>query len=758
MNNFPTVSSRGTNGLPEEYVFSSRPTEGFTGRGLRSYWLRLLKRRWVVLGVFLAVVGTVGIITFTTTPIYKATTQILIERETPPHLLDIRNTAPTDPGAQEFYQTQYKLLESRALARKVMEKLNLDNHSNYRKFFDRLPRDAEPVERQRAEEKLVTALLKKVEVTPIRNSRLVEVSFSDPDPHFAALVVNTLAKSYSDLALDMRFAAAHEAGQWLQQKMVEARHKLEESEDKLNQYKRVNNIVTQEDKETMTSQRLTQLNQELMAAQSRRIEAETRYDQVSKGRPIAEVLNNPVIQQLKGQEGRLLADNSDLSHKYGELHPRRQQLAGELSATRGAIAAELATIAQTVKHQYQMAKDQETKLLAAMEKVKGESQDQGDKAVQYQVLWRDVQANRAMYENMLKGLKETTATQNIPATHIQIVYPATAPSKPVTPQTMRNLMLAIVLGFVGGMALAMSLETMDNTFKSPEEVEAWLEQPNLALIPHLDLVSSNGHKTPALVVENQPNSLPAESFRSLRTSIMFSAPGQAPHTLLLTSAQPGEGKSVNAANLATVMAKADTAVLLVDADLRRPTQHQVFDLPREPGLSNFLVGEIDELPVVATSVPNLWLLPAGPTPPNPSELLQSERMRQFLDLARSRFERVIIDSPPLLSVTDATILATMVEGVLQVVKAEASPRKLAQEARDQLLEVQAHLLGTIVNDVPTGLDGVYYNYYYRYYSNYYTDKGDKQSRQRNLPATQAAASGMLSWLKGKKDDRQSRPR
>jgi len=740
-----TVRPAAYDAVSEEVVI---PSGYHSGRSLHDYWFILRKRRWPAMAVLLALLLTVGLYSFTAAPVYKATTQILIDRESP-KLLDLQQLAPADLGSEQFYQTQYKLLESRALARKVMEKLNLREHPRYGKVFARLPEDPEPVEVQRAEESLISNLLINLEITPIRNSRLVEVSFSDNDPVFAAKVVNTLAKSYIDHALDMRFAAAQEASRWLQQKLAEARQKLEESEDRLSQYQREHNIVIREDKEAIVSQKLSQLNQELVTAQTRRLEAETRFNQVSQGLPIAEVLNNPVIQQLKGQEARVLAEIADLANKYGELHPRRQRLAGELEAIRSAIGTEMKTIAQSIRQQYQMAKEQEGKLLAAMEDLKDETREMGDKAIQYQVLWRDVQANRAIYENMLKSLKETTATQNIPATHIKVVYPATPPSIPVAPKKVRNLALALILGLVGGAALALTLENLDNTLKSPEEMEAWLEVPNLAVIPHLDLASSNGNLAPALVVEHQPRSLPAESYRTLRTNIMFSSPGQPPGTLLVTSAQPDEGKTVTAANLATAMAKAANRVLLVDADLRRPSLHQLFETTREPGLSNYLVGESDDLPVVATAIPNLWLIPAGPITPNPSELLQSERMRQFLATVRTKFDRIILDSPPLLSVTDAVILATMVDGVLQVVKAEATSRQAAQEARDQIHQVQGRHLGTILNDISLGRDGYYYNYYYYRYHSYYQDEDG--SNTPNLPVRHktAAPAGFLAWLRSK---------
>jgi capsular exopolysaccharide synthesis family protein len=459
-------------------------------------------------------------------------------------------------------------------------------------------------------------------------------------------------------------------------------------------------------------------------------------------------LNNPLIQTLKGQEAKIIAEQSELSRKFGEAHPRMIRLNNELSATRSKIGAEMGQIVQAIKNEYYMAKAQEENLKGALEKQKSETQDLGDRNIEYRVLLRDVETNRALYENMLKSLKTTTAAENTPATNIRIVYPATIPDTPVLPRKARDLLLGAFLGLVVGLGLALFMESLDTTLKTPEEVEGWLEIPNLALIPHMEFTSGNPIKEefPELIVHHGTQPLASESYRGLRTTILFSAPGHAPRVLLVTSSLPLEGKSLTSANLATAMAKAEPNVLLVDADLRRPSLHKIFQLPAEPGLSNFLVGELDDLPVLETIVPNLFVLPAGKIPPHPSELLGSARMREFLDLAKSRFGHIIIDSPPLMSVTDAAILSTQAEGVLLVIKAEFVPRKAAMDARDQLLEVNATLLGVVFNNVQTQRNGYFYNSYYRYHS-YYTGKDDGPApRHRRTPQP-----GVLGWVKNQVD-------
>jgi capsular exopolysaccharide synthesis family protein len=714
-------------------------------RNLYDYVKILLKRRWLILLVFFAVVGYTALKTFTATPLYSSTVQILIERHKPQYLDQPGASAQTDYYGEEFYQTHYKLLESPALAKKVAEKLDLKNRPRFASIFKNLPPNADEAMKQRAEESLIGAITGGVQVSPIRQSSLVNVSFSDPDPKFATTVINTLAQCYIEQSLDLRFASSQEAAGWLQGKLIEGRKKLEESEAKLNQYKREHNIVTLDDKESITAQRLEQLNKDFIAAQTHRMETETRFKEVSRGQAISQVLNNPLIQTLKGQEAKIIAEQSELSRKFGAEHPRMIRLNNELAATRGKIGAEMSQIVQAIKNEYYMAKAQEDNLKKALDQHKGETQDFSDRSIEYRVLLRDVETNRALYENLLKSLKITTAAENTPATNIRIVYPATVPTVPVSPRKTRDLLFGSVMGLVLGIGLALVVESLDTTLKTPEEVEEWLEVPNLATIPHMDFPLGNSAKEdfPELIVHQGTNPLASESYRGLRTTILFSSPGQAPRVILVTGSLPLEGKSLTSANLATVMAKAEPKVLIVDADLRRPSLHKIFHVPIEPGLSNFLVGELDDIPVVETIVPNLFLVPAGKIPPHPSELLGSERMRDFLDRAKNQFGHIIIDSPPLMSATDAAIISTQADGVLLVVKAEHVPRKAAMDAKNQLLELNAPLLGTIFNKFQVKQDEYFSKVYYRYHYHYTRDQGSSS------PRSHTPKPGVLGWAKDK---------
>ena len=712
---------------------------------VHDYLRILVKRRWTVLAVFLTALALAALQTFTATPIYQATVQILIERQ-PPRVLETQSQPYEVYGNEEFYQTQYKLLESRALARKAADKINLQSRPPFARQFAELPADADQRTRQRLEESLVDVVINGLQVEPVRSSSLVNLSFSSPDPKFAADMANTLGQAFIEQSLDLRFAASQEATQWLEKKLAEARKKMEESETRLNRYKRDHNIVALEDKESITAQKLEQLNKELVTAQTRRMETETRFKEVEAGRPIAELMNNPLIQTLKGEEAKLITEQSELSKKFGEGHPRMIQINQELAANRGKIGAEMAVVKQTIKNEYSMAKAQEANLKKALEEHKSVTQDQGDAGIEYRVLLRDVETNRALYENMLKSLKTTTATENVPATNIRIVYPALIPETPVYPRKLRTMAVAAGLGLFLGVALALLLDGLDTTLRTPEEVEEVLGIPSLAMIPHIDTPANPG-EAPELVVYHGDQPLASEAYRVLRTSILFSSPGQAPRSLLITSTMPMEGKTLTTANLATAMAKAEGDVLLIDADLRRPTLHKLLNVDREPGLSNFLVGETDELPIVATMVPHLFLMPAGAIPPNPSELLGSERMQDLLNRTRERFVRTILDSPPLISVTDAAILSTLVSGVLLVIKAEQVPRKAARDATNHLLELHAHLLGAVLNNVPLHRDSYYYRHY-KYYSSYYTDlETPKPGEPRKKTGRSPGLAGWVSRLK-----------
>ena len=688
------------------------------GQTIHDYFRIFLRRRWAILSVFFSLVATVTLYSYSAAPIYVATAQILIEGQTPRPLDQTGGGTPYDFQGEEFYQTQYQLLSSRALAKKVADKLQLKNHPSYSPIFENLSPTADNALKQQAEDRLAAPIAQGVKVNPVKGSRLVDVSFSHPDPQFAAQLVNALIQCYIEQYLEFRFAASQGVAAWLTQKIDEARKKLEESEAKLNQYRREHKIVTLEDKESITGQKLEQLNKDLLTAQTRRMAVETKFRAVSQGHPISDVLSDPLIQGYKKQEAQIIVQISELSKKYGELHPRMIQLNSELTAARAKIASEMSQVVQSIKNEYKMAQMQEENLKSALEGQKADTQDFGDRAINYRMLLRDVETNRAMYENMLKSLKTTTATGNLPSTNIQIIYPATVPTAPVSPKKFNNIMLAAGIGLVLGAALALGLENIDTTLKTPEEVEGWLEIPNLAMIPHLDLSPGYPPKeAPELAMHHGSHPIASESYRLLRTKIHFSTPGRPPRVLLVTSTLPMEGKSMTAANLAIAIAKEEGSVLLVDSDLRRPRLHQLFQVPREPGLSNFLVGEIDDIPAVETKMTNLFLVPSGPLPPNPSELLGPTRMEEFLTRAQKLYGHIILDSPPLLSVADSAILATQVEGVLLVIKAERVPRKLVIEARDQLLGIKAHLLGAVLNDVPTKHAGYYYNHYYHYHSN-----------------------------------------
>ncbi len=378
----PATLSQTSPYLEEKSVFSNA---NVPRRSLQDYIYILMKRRWLVLTVFLAIVVTAVLYSFTATPIYKANTQLLIERDTP-RVLDVRDIMPA--SGEEFYQTQYKLLESRALARRVMEKLQLKENDRFSPIFDQLPEDADPVEVQRAEERLMGSLLLKMEVIPIRNSRLVDVSIFDSDPLFAARLANTFAQSYMDHALDMRYSAAQETSRWLQLKIKEAREKLEESETMLNEYKKDKDITAPEDKENITAQKLEQLNRELVTAQTRRLEAETRYIQGNRENNLPEILNSPVIQSLRASEAKLFGDRSELAQKFGDQHPRLLMLDQQLAAIRSTIQAEIKRVVHSIKNQYQVAREHEEKLKNALEEQKIASQEMSDRGIQYQVLWR----------------------------------------------------------------------------------------------------------------------------------------------------------------------------------------------------------------------------------------------------------------------------------------------------------------------------------------------------------------------------------
>lgn len=712
---------------------------------LTDYIKVVYKRRWTAITAFLLVVGVVAVYTFTAIPIYSAKARLLIESDER-NVVEFKQVIEENQTRQDYYQTQYSMLQSRALARKTLDSLALWNKAPFGgaappqqpsvwRTIRRLPRKllsggggqpaagAAGADETVAQSRAIDIFLAHLTVTPVRNSRLVDLKYSLPDPKLATQIVNALARNYIQQNLEYKFMASKEASDWLGDRLGEQRKEVEQAEAKLQQYREQNDAISLEDRENIVVQKLADLNAAVTRAKMDRLQKEAIYQQLvqSQANPATldtfpAILSNSFIQQQKAELARLQNDQAQLSEKLGDKHPEMAKIATAIKVSQSKLNGEIAKVVQAVRSEYQAALAQETSLTTALNQQKGAALANNRKAIEYGVLERDVESNRQIYDSLLQRAKETGVAGELKTSNIRIVDAAEVPRRPVTPQTRTNMLLGLLGGLALGLGLAFFFEYMDSRIKTPEQVRIHLGLAHLGLLP---IIQSRPGVYP-LLHSGVPSNF-SEAFRAVRTNVLFSSAQEGSRSVVVTSTGPGEGKSMVASNLAISLAQAGQRVLLIDADMRKPKAHDIFAIPQEPGLSNILVGNAKASAAVHKSdVQGLWLLPSGMIPPNPAELLGSTRFRDFIGTLREHFDWVIIDSPPVMAVTDAALVAHHATGVLFVIGAEMTSRHAAARALDQLENAQAKFVGAVLNRVDLQRNAYYYaQYYRREYAQYY---------------------------------------
>jgi capsular exopolysaccharide synthesis family protein len=717
---------------------------------LTDYVKVLYKRRWVAMTSFALVVLAATVYSFTATPIYEAKTRLLIEAEEH-NVVSFKQVLEEDQQKADYYQTQYNILQSRVLARKTIDTLKLwdsphlgapskETSFSLRQTiggaFAAVTRafgsgeaaathEPAAADETMAQSRAIDAFLLKLTVSPIRNSRLVDIRYRLSDPGLAASIVNTLAKSYIEQNLEYKFLASKEASDWLGERLVEERKKVEQAESALQRYREQNDALSLQDRENIVVQKLTDLNAAVTRAKTERITKEAMYNQLrgiqantSALDTFPAILGNTFIQQQKAELSDLQRQHAQLSEKFGEKHPDIIRLARAIQTSQTKLQAEITKVVASVKNDYEAALAQERSLNAALGQQKGEAMSMNRKAIDYAVLDREVQSSKQIYDSLMQRAKETGVSGELKTSNIRVVDRAEQPRLPVTPQKTLNLLVAIFGGGILACLLAFFFESMDSRVKSPDEIKGHLALPCLGLVPALD---------PKVFKDAEPlisNGVPpnfGEAFRGLRTNVLFSSAQEGSRSLVVTSTGPGEGKTLVASNLAIGFAQAGQRVLLIDADMRRPRVHECFKAQQEPGLSNLLVGTAKASETVRkTEVPGLWMMPSGHIPPNPAELLGSQRFKDFLHSLGAHFDWVIVDTPPVMAVTDATIVAHQATGVVFVVGAEMTSRHNARHAVEQLHKGHARFVGAVLNRVEVERNAYYYSQYYRReYAAYY---------------------------------------
>jgi succinoglycan biosynthesis transport protein ExoP len=721
---------------------------------LRVYGRVIRKRIWTILSVVTVIFVVALIATLKEKRIYRAQTMVEIEQENP-NILTVQELFQIENVSDAYLETQYKILQSQSLARRVVEGLHLDRVKEFSPSSSAVSKRKDPSGPAEtpsldpdAEQTVLGQFESRLRIEPIQRSRLVRISFDSEDPKLAANVANALTSNYIQENLEMRWDATQKATEWLSQQLDGLKIKLEKSEDDLQHYAQSNGLLFLEsDKgttENIVDERLRQLQDELTKAQGDRYQKESLYRLVQAGDygSLPGVVDNALLQNLTLRFSDLEASYAQLSTTFSPDYPKLKQLQNQMDEVKNTLATERKRVAERIANDYDAAVRREGLVDQAFRAQQKQANDVAGKAVQYNILKREVETNKQLYEGLLQRLKEAGVSAGLKASNIRIVDAAVPPTAPVKPQVALNLGLALALGLCCAVGVAFLLEHLDNTLKSAADVERFLRLPALAMIPAAESV--NGHRRGVYALASRSKRLGngdgeslqkpegwvridqagpktsalSEAFRSLRTSVLLSSAERPPRSLLVTSAQPSEGKTTVSFNLSISLTQLGRRVLLIDADLRRPNIHRALGIRGAQGVVSYLTGQQDwPAVVIPTSVNGLEVIPCGPVPPNPAELLSSDRMRELIRQATAEYDTVVLDSPPLLNVADGRVLATQVEGVVLVVKGNATPRELAQRAQGYARDVGANIIGVVLNNIDVR-QGDYYYYRYHQYDSY----------------------------------------
>src|SRR5579859_6620991 len=720
-------------GAPSRYVpFDLSPREPH----LYDYLLILRKHQWLILSFLLAVVTIVSIATFRMQPVYSTTARVEIDRENS-NVLPFQGADSFDyvMDADNYIETESKILTSETLALQTIRSTGLASHPEYASGDGPSEAIASGSLANHKRPPELAAFLGSLSVKRVPNSRLLDVTFESTDPQLAARVVNAHIENFREENFKSRYQAIAQASSWLADQLDELKVKVQKSEDARLEYERKNQIWELDDKSNVATQRLSDLNKELTEAQTERMKKQALYDfaRAADSDSVPELRTDAVLQDLYKKRGEVSGQYTDAQAQYGPNFPKVLRLQGQLKETEQLIDNEKKAIIAQMGNDYNASRQRELLLSQALEQQKAEANQMSERLVEYNILKREAEANKALYDGMLTKLKEANIAGALKSSNIRVVDPAMVPSYPTRPAKTRNIALAFIVGLVGGVGLALLREYLDNTVKTPDDIETLARLPSLAVVPAftemngngrrglLKGVSTNGHdKRIELVAQHLPKSQMSEAFRALRTALLLSQPDHPPQVILVTSALPREGKTTAAANLAVTLAQLGDKTVLVDADLRKPGVGRLLNMTdgKYAGLSSYLAGvsSLDLVIVPHPLIPNLAAIPTGPLPPNPADLLSSHKLADAIAELRGKFKFIVIDSPPIMAATDAVILSVQVDGVLLVVRSGETPKEAFVRTRDLLLSVKCRLLGVVLNAVDASAPDYYYSYRYYPYS------------------------------------------
>lgn len=682
-------------------------------------WELAFRWRWLIGAIFATCIAVAIVLVMLSPSLYQAQSQIEISREkknvTNVQGLDAAGSSYND----EFYDTQYQLLRAGSLAERVARSLKLaDEPTFFAAHGVDLGADKAPLtaaQRKDREAMAAGLLMSRIQILPIRNSSLINIVYTSQSPQWSARIANAWPQGFVAATIDRGLSSTADARTFLENRLEDLRIKLARSESELINFARVRNIVAlgasrdqngrTEEPQTLVARNLSALNAALMASRTERIAAESRA-RMSLGENSSEALGSMAISQLRAKRLEAGADYNKLMIQFEPGYPAARALKQQIDSLDTAIALEVGRINGSRRSSFNEALKRETELATQVERLKGQFDQQQRDTIQYNIYQRDVDTNRQLYDALLQRYKEIGLSGSVGATNIAIVDPAKVPGGPSAPSLPNFIFMALLSALGLSIAAIFALEQIDNGVRSPDDIERLFKLPLLGNVP-----KSEGDLLAEL---DDPKSQISEASQSIRAVLAFATSHGLPRTLLITSAQEGEGKSTTALALAMSISRSGKRVLLIDADMRSPSVHKLVGCNNTKGFSNLLAGdEISPTLIIATQLSGLSVLPAGPKPPSTADLLSVDRLNQLFDALRDRFDHIMIDAPPILGMADSPILGATVEGTVLVIEAEKTAIKDIRHSLERLRLVNAHVLGAIVTKV------VYrrhygYNYGYGY--------------------------------------------
>lgn len=700
---------------------------------LLDYWHVLVRRKWTIFAFLLVTLTIVTVFSLRMAPRYEAAGRIAVYRESQDNL-GMKGSSggavnTSDVESSVLLETQVQILKSRMLAtdvaRRILKPTNTPITAN--RSVGTVLAATSPDEGA-----MIGRLMSGLQINIVPRTQIIEIRYSDRDPKFAAEVVKAFTEMYIENNFRAKLQSMGQTTDWLTQQLSDLQLKAEISEEKLVKYQREHGILGGDDKQNVITARLEDLNKQLTAAESERINKQVNYQNAAAGdnEAMSKMEGGTVLQRLRLQETDLRDKLKVYSLQYGPSYPKVVETKSQLETVQTNIAAEERRVLGRLRTDFNVASQREKMLRESFDRQKGDANQLNESSIQFSLLKRDVDSNRQLYENLQQRLKEAGVVAGLKSSNVNVIDAPIVPRFPSEPNIPRNLLLGLMVGLFGGVGLALLFELMDNTVVTPEDVQHLIQMPLLGIIPNTRPVRPTLSKSLSqkrlsairpLISPEKPNSQISESFRALRTSLLLSS--TTPKIIVITSALPQEGKTTTCVNVAASLAQKGSKVLLVDADMRRPSVHKTVGCAAGGGLSTILTGmdRMEDVVAKVDAFPNVSFLFAGPVPPQPAELLDSENMRRHLADWSKEYDHVVIDTPPILTVTDAVLLSTMADCVVMVIRSGVTKKDAVKRARDLLVQVRAKMTGVVLNAVDTNSPDYYY-YNSKYYGGYYDEE------------------------------------